>query len=121
MHKSISRLCVPVLLGAASASLAQVPVNIGLEAELDACLGMGTIRQASPLYKAPNTQAAIAQMLSAGTRVFLCDERANGQWQGVVVPRRPKQDCGVSRPKPKQAYRGACAAGWIPLEHVAME
>lgn len=92
---------------------AQVAVKIGLEPELDACMGTATVKKITALHNAPKETAPSIHSLARGTRVFLCDEREDGRWQGVVLPRQAKQDCQVSSPKPTQAYRGACWSGWV--------
>lgn len=98
-------------------ALPPVPVQVGGEAEADACGGLG---QVANLLKGgfvavrdgPGTRFAERDRLFAGQAVWLCEE--SGAWQGIVYAADAQTDCGVATVQPKRAaYSGPCRSGWV--------
>lgn len=96
------------------------PVEVGGEAELDACASLGQVVRLDPkgdnflaVREGPGSKHGERDRLGAGTLVTICDER--GAWLGVVYPAPgTKADCGVSSPQPERTpYRGPCRSGWV--------
>lgn len=106
-----------------AASEATVPVRIGTheQPDLDACLSIGEVSGLKPggdgflaVRSGPGTKYALTDKLVAGRRFHLCDEKAGGEWLGIVYSDDDDTDCGVSSPiESPRDYRGECKSGWV--------
>ncbi|RIY01636.1 integron [Aureimonas flava] len=97
-----------------------VPVEIGGDAEFDACPSLGRIVGLDPngdnflsVREGPAAGHRERDRLGASTLVAICDER--GPWFGIVYPAGGTDtDCGVSSPRETRIpYRGLCRSGWV--------
>ncbi|WP_062213131.1 hypothetical protein [Aureimonas sp. AU12] len=116
---SITTLLAFALLTSASAQGLE-PVEVGGEAELDACASLGQIVRLDPkgdnflsVRNGPGSQRLELDRLGAGALVTICDER--GPWLGIVYPAPGTQtDCGLSSPRQTRSpYDGPCRSGWV--------
>lgn len=106
-----------------AASEATVPVRIGTheQPDLDACLSIGEVSGLKPggdgflaVRSNPGSKYAMTDKLVAGRRFHLCDEKAGGEWLGVVYSDDDSIDCGVSSPvESPRTYGGKCKSGWV--------
>jgi hypothetical protein len=98
-----------------------VPVQVGGDADFDACSSNGEVSGLDPdgdnflaVRRGPGTRYAETTRLDEGEVVAICGER--GGWYAIVFPRNGQDlgDCGVGSPIPRrQAYRGPCRSGWV--------
>ena len=110
-------------------SLANLPVTVGAQAELNACTSIGHGKAALIVRAAPSSSARPVATLAKKHLIWICETRANAKWYGIVYgPAALSQSktglppsCGVDGPiaKPK-AYRGPCKSGWLPRDSVEM-
>ncbi|WP_427026268.1 integron (plasmid) [Aureimonas ureilytica] len=116
---AISVLMVCPLAVSASPQGAQ-PVEVGGDAELDACASLGRIVRLDPkgdnflaVRDGPGSQRRELDRLGPGALVTICDER--GAWLGIVYPAPgTRTDCGVSSPiEARSPYDGPCRSGWV--------
>lgn len=100
-----------------AAALPRVAVQVGGEAEGDACGGVGQVANLRKggfvaVRDGPGTRYAERDRLFAGRSVWLCEER--GVWQGVVYAADAQADCGVATVQARRAaYSGPCRSGWV--------
>lgn len=95
-----------------------VPVEVGGEAEYDACGSLGIVVGLDPqgdnflaVRSGPGTRYQQIDSLFSNDEVLLC--QSHGSWHGIVYG-PPGADCGVGTPiMPRQTYRGPCRAGWV--------
>ncbi|WP_182422386.1 integron [Aureimonas sp. ME7] len=124
MKLTVPLLCVATLLAwlpsPNASAQSSVRVEIGGDAEFDACRSFGRIVGLDPtgdnflsVRDGPNSGHQERDRLGAGALVAICDER--GPWLGVVYPAPGTQtDCGVSSPQTvRTPYRGPCRSGWV--------
>lgn len=116
---TITVLLVCPLIASASAQGLE-PVEVGGDAETDACVTLGQIVRLDPkgdnflaVRGGPGSQRPELDRLGGGALVTICDER--GPWLGIVYPAPgTKTDCGVSSPRPTRSpYGGPCRSGWV--------
>jgi hypothetical protein len=99
-----------------------VPVVVGVDAELDPC-AVGVIAGLDPrgdgflsVRSGPAANYRELDRLKNGNRVHLCDQK--GDWIGVVYGAAVDK-CGVGTPWPKKkAYAGPCKHGWVHTRYV---
>lgn len=125
---AIMTVSVPSMARAASPAPAEVPVRVGLEAELDACGSWARVSGLKPggdgflaVRGGPGAQYALRDRLREGDTFFVCGDAAGGKWFSIVYPRagQDASDCGVSSSLPRPvAYRGPCAWGWVHADWV---
>ncbi len=96
------------------------PVLIGTHGheDLDACLSIARVAVQTSghvsVRAAPHSTAREIDQLPSGHEAFLCSTSSDGDWHGVVYPRKANQDCGVtSLVAHPQSYAGPCKSGWI--------
>ena len=115
-------LVLSSLLAAASAAAAEaersVPVLVGGNGDLDACLSMAEVsgvRTSLAVRSGPGVSYPQRDALKQGSHVHVCDGPSNALWTPIVyAPAGSDGDCGVSHPIPaKGPYRGACKTGWV--------
>ncbi len=96
------------------------PVEVGGDAELDACASVGQIARLAPkgdnflsVRGGPDSKRQELDRLRAGTHVMICDKR--GRWLGIVYTTQgTTTDCGVSSPRTERSpYTGPCRSGWV--------
>jgi hypothetical protein len=113
-----------LLLTTSSASLAEspsgsVPVYIGDDPGLDACLSWGEVQglhhSKLAVRRGPGVDYEQVDELDNGQGLYLCDASAEGDWIGVVYRTGESEpDCGVTSPVPeRRAYDGPCKSGWV--------
>jgi hypothetical protein len=104
-----------------------MPVRIGeLGPSFAACNASGATRERAgggpvPVRAAPFEQGAEIDRLGAGAQFFICSRSHDQRWFGIVYDEggRATQRCGVSAPiSARRAYRGPCAAGWVPSSRI---
>lgn len=90
-------------------------VQVGGDANMDACSGYGIVIATTTLFKMAGGQYAFDKV-DVNQKVYSCDfDEANGS-VGIVFG-RANQDCKVSSPiEKKQDYKGPCKSGWIKKE-----
>jgi hypothetical protein len=106
---------------AAAQTKLDVPVLVGVDAELDPC-ALGMIVGLDPrgdgflsVRSGPAANYRELDRLKNGNRVHLCDQK--GDWIGIVYGAVDK--CGVGTPWPKKkAYAGPCKHGWVHTRYV---
>ena len=118
-HLPVTALLACALLTSAGAQ-GPTPVEVGGDAELDACTSSGRIVGLDPkgdnflvVRDGPGSKHRERDRLGSGALVAICDER--GPWLGIVYP-APGTDveCGVSSPREARSpYRGPCRSGWV--------
>jgi len=102
-----------------------VAVNVGGEAELDACGSVGEVYRLNPdgdnflaVRAGPGSAHPMKDKLHSKTQVYMCDQ--NGAWVGIVYG-PDNVDCGVSSPiAERQSYAGACASGWVHGRYIKL-
>ena len=107
-------------MGAAPPRPPAVPVMVGGYDDLDACLSVVRVTGLDPrgdnylsLRSRPSPTGRELARLRTGQWLVACDE-SGGQWLGVLYDPTGKADCGTGTPiARRQAYRGACTAGWV--------
>ena len=95
----------------------EVPVEVGGDADLDACATMSRIVGLNPrgdgflsVRSGPGTNYAEIGRLTNGNQVYSCAEQ--GEWIGIIYPFG--RNCGVATPWPvARAYSGPCRSGWV--------
>ncbi|AVP98411.1 integron [Ahniella affigens] len=98
---------------------APVPVIVGEVEDLDACLGLGTVKDLKhsllAVRSGPGSHYPQLDELDNGRQVFVCTSNADKVWLGVVyAPVGSDLDCGVSSPRLQpEAYGGPCRSGWV--------
>jgi hypothetical protein len=107
------------LLGSpARAAEAGVPVEIGGEADLDACDANARVALTDPagslnLRLGPGLDHSVILGLRDGQDVIVCGESPDGGWLGVVVS-TDGRPCGLGSPvAARQPYAGPCPSGWV--------
>jgi hypothetical protein len=101
-----------------------VPVQVGGDADLDACGALGKVHGLDPngdnylsVRGGPSPRSKETDRLAEGDAFHVCDER--GDWLGVVYGDGP---CGVGSPIAKRrTYRGKCRSGWVHGRYVQVE
>ncbi|KQT86861.1 hypothetical protein [Aurantimonas sp. Leaf443] len=124
MKFAITSLAVATFLAwlpaATAGAQGLAPVEIGGDAEFDACGSIGQIVGLDPkgdnflsVREGPGSGHLERDRLGAGALVMICDERS--PWLGIVYPALGTQtDCGVSSPHLERTpYRGPCHSGWV--------
>lgn len=127
----VNLLAALVAFSVAEASTAQTaprPVQVGGDADLDACGSVGQVVRLNPkgdnflsVRAAPNEKAMQVAKLGPKATVTLCDQTPGGAWYAIVFPRsgQASVDCKVSSPIAKrQVYRGPCASGWVSAKFI---
>ncbi len=102
-----------------------VAVNVGGEAELDACASVGEVHRLNPdgdnflaVRAGPGSAHVMKDKLHSKAQVYMCDQR--GAWVGIVYG-PDDVDCGVSSPiAERQSYAGACASGWVHGRYIKL-
>jgi hypothetical protein len=108
-----------LLLGVGAALAAAgstVPVQVGGQADTDACSSQGQVKELDPkgdnflsVRVGPGADFDEIDKLQTGDVVNLCDQR--GGWHGIVYGAK---DCGVGKPMAKRIpYLGVCKTGWV--------
>ncbi len=125
---AIMTVSAPIVTRAASPAPTEVPVRVGLEAELDACGSWARVSGLKPggdgflaVRGGPGAQYGLRDRLREGDTFFVCGDAAGGKWFSIVYPRagQDASDCGVSSSLPRPvAYRGPCAWGWVHADWV---
>ncbi len=96
------------------------PVQVGGDAEFDACASQGQIARLDPkgdnflsVRSGPHSKRQELDRLREGTSVIICEKR--GRWLGIVYPAPgTTTDCGLSSPRTKRSpYTGPCRSGWV--------
>lgn len=111
-----------------------VPVIVGSESELDACMSIGHAIGSNAVRTAPRAGAAKSGVLSHGHIVWVCDQKGpdgkTSEWYGIVYGPAAKShaknglapSCGVNQPiKSAKAYRGPCKSGWVRASQIQMD
>lgn len=108
---------------AAAAAKPDVPVIVGVEAELDACGSWAEVSGLNPkgdgflaVRSGPGADYPMRDRLRAGDAFFVCYVSRDGKWMAIVYPRKGQASdaCDVSGAVPKaREYRGPCASGWV--------
>ncbi|MEZ5668010.1 MAG: integron [Alphaproteobacteria bacterium] len=113
------------LAGAAQAQQTpEVPVMVGVQPDLDACLTQGVVSGLDAsgdnflaVRSGPGSGYGQIDALHTDDVVAMCETR--GRWIGIVYQPGDRQvpgpsDCGVGSPIwPRQAYPGTCRSGWV--------
>lgn len=114
-----------VLMLVHTGTMAEVlPVMVGGNEDLDACMSVGVIQPAKSLtdvniYSGPSTAAKVTAHLPEGRFVWICSEQKG--WVGIVYPASNEKFCEVSEPiTPAQPYLGECQSGWVPAKFVEL-
>jgi hypothetical protein len=118
-----------IVMAIANPALAQsrgVPVMVGEEPSLDACLGWGQVVGLDPngdgflsARTGPGGKYQERDRLHNGAGVHMCDQR--GKWVGIVYSHDRDQDCNVSTPwAVRQPYTGPCRWGWVPERYIKL-
>ena len=102
-----------------------VAVQVGGEAELDACGSVGEVYRLNPdgdnflaVRAGPGSAHQMTDKLHSKTQVYMCDQ--NGAWIGIVYG-PDDADCGVSTPiAERQSYAGVCASGWVHGRYIKL-
>ena len=106
-----------------------MPVMVGAEAELNACTSIGHGKAALIVRAAPLLSARVVATLTPIHLVWICEERVNAKWYGIVYGRPALSHgnsglppaCGVNGPiTERKAYRGPCKSGWVKMDAVKM-
>jgi hypothetical protein len=102
-------------MGREPSSIPERNVQVGGDANMDACGGYGIVIATTTLFKMSGGQYAFDKV-EVNQKAFSCDfDEANGS-VGIVFG-KPNQDCKVSGPiEKKQEYKGPCKSGWIKKE-----
>jgi hypothetical protein len=89
-------------------------VYIGFMGDRNACAEASFTKTSVAVRSAPSSHAATVLVLKPGARIYFCD-MSGRRWDGIVIPSRENQDCGVSSPVAStRRYIGHCRSGWIP-------
>ena len=99
-----------------------MPVMVGEEPNLDACMSLGAVsglrHSRLAVRSGPGTRYGKRDELQNGQSVYICSSSADGKWVGIVyvsgksTPNTP--ECGVTSPAPAfQPYQGPCKSGWV--------
>lgn len=104
---------------AAAADGKHVPVLVGGNRDLDACLSsahVAGVRTFLAVRGGPGASYPQLDALREGDQVYLCGNASeDSQWVPVVyVPGGGEGDCGVSSPIAiERPYEGRCKSGWV--------
>jgi hypothetical protein len=119
-----------ILLAAFGASSASsrlpVPVIVGAEPGLDACMSLGAVsglhHSLLNVREGPGTTFARVDSLSNGQELYLCTASPDEKWLGVVyMIGGHTPDCGVTSPLPSpQPYQGPCKFGWVHSKWISV-
>lgn len=119
-----------ILLACAPPTLDRVPVQIGGEADFDACPGVGKIgametnsTATQKVYAKPDPHAKVVGHIKPGEFVWMCDWTEDAKWIGILYSHRKdgRIRCEVSSPiEVRRAYDGPCHQGWVPEETVLL-
>lgn len=107
----------------------EVPVMVGGESDLDACLTNSQVTGLDPrgdnflsLRSRPAAGARELARLGPGQIVWACDKSADGKWTGIVYgPPGSELDCDVGTPiERRRPYAGSCMAGWVASRYLVV-
>ena len=104
-------------------------VKVGAQTELDACTSIGHGKAALIVRPKPSSAARVSDRLLPSHLIWICEERGNARWYGIVYGPAAKSRsktgvppaCGVSSPIARPTlYRGPCKSGWVSAGSVEM-
>ncbi len=101
----------------------KVPVMVGGNEGLDACLTLGAVvghgdSKEVTIYSKPDKTSPVVKKLPSGTHVMICDS-SGGDWLGVVFSGEPFPSCDLSSfNQPRQPYTGKCDSGWVKKSEI---
>lgn len=108
------------LFSVAANSEGDIPVMVGGEEKIDACMSIGIIKSGIAsvngklaVRSGPSESNAIIAEVEVGKVIWICDSRDS--WEGIVYSDKENKLCNVSSPVfPRKSYAGSCKSGWIP-------
>lgn len=127
MRIAIALTLALLMTTAAEAQSKRVPVMVGGDDGVDACMSLGEVVGLNPkgdnflaVRRGPGTKYKKIDEIHTGDEIFVCDEK--GDWYGVVYPdlnEDEDMDCEVSSPiEERDEYSGDCISGWVHSRYV---
>lgn len=121
---SVALASLPVLTPLTIAAEDRVPVMVGGNGHLDACVSLGQVNSANSqgtvkVRHGPARNYKVIDTLKTGHFAWMCS--VDGQWTGIVYPPSNDGVCDESSPiNPAQPYKGRCRSGWIESSMISL-